>query len=299
MIPLDGDFARMEFSFSDKRRNNDAVLAYGQKKIATLNGIELSGARALMGSFYSVVFDPGHLSLIKGGPAERRRAVDLTICQLKPRYVSVLSQYSRLLEQRNTLLKDIRISSVLLDTLDVWDQSLAKLAVLITKTRSSFIDRLQPYAKELHFGITSGKEELSFHYHSSITQNDPADEQLLLETFKQLRSDDIKNGMTSVGPHRDDIDILINGISARLYGSQGQQRSAVLSLKLGECALVEEMIGESPVVLLDDVMSELDEWRRDYLLHHLEERQIFITCCDAGQIKGVDALYKIENGRLV
>ena len=299
MIPLGESFSRLELSFENKQRNNHAVLAYGQKKKIALNEISLDSSRSLIGNFHAVVFDPGHLYFIKGGPAERRRAVDMIICQLKPRYVSILSQYARLLDQRNRLLKDIRISSSLLDTLDIWDQSLAKLAALIIKTRTSFIDRLQPYTRELHFGITSGKEELTFHYHSSVLYENSVDEDAILKAFKQFRNDDIKNGMTSIGPHRDDIDILLNKISARLYGSQGQQRSAVLSLKLGECALVEEMIGEPPVILLDDVMSELDEWRRDYLLHHLTERQIFITCCDAGQIRGIDALYKIEEGRLV
>ncbi|MEG2204535.1 MAG: DNA replication and repair protein RecF, partial [Oscillospiraceae bacterium] len=211
-------------------------------------------------------------------------------------YLPLLNQYGRLLTQRNSLLKAIRTAGGMIETLDVWDSALAKAGTLIQTTRESYVKRLAPFAQEVYHGIARGREAVSFAYRKAGFDA----ESDLAALLAQTRADDLRIGSTTVGPHRDDLEVLIDGVSARAYGSQGQQRSAVLALKLGECALIEEVAQEQPVVLLDDVMSELDESRRDYLLHRMDDRQVFITCCDPGQIVGIsgEAVFEIADGRL-
>ncbi len=293
--------ARSIFSvtYNDSNRENLTNITLGDKKEVLQNGVALESLSALSGSFCSVVFSPAHLNLVKGGPAERRKALDVVIGQIKPRYIAVCQEYQKQLYQRNSLLKDIPFSSSLLDTLDVWDQSLAKTGALIARTRKSFLEKLIPFSDDFYKGISSGREELSLSYFSTLEIENVISEETMLSLLKKHRAEDIRVGSSSVGPHRDDLLIDINAMPARNFGSQGQQRSAVLALKLGECALIEQVTSQKPVVLLDDVMSELDDLRRDFLLHRLLDRQIFITCCDPRQVVDVDASYKIEAGRLV
>lgn len=299
IIPLGEKNASFSMRFSDEIRDNEIKLSYGEKKQILFNAVEESSLLALAGAFCCIVFSPADLSLIKGSPAERRKSLDIVIGQLKPRYLQVLSEYQKQLLQRNTLLKDITFSPSLIETLEIWDMSLAKTGALITKTRQSFVNRLIPLAVEFYSGISSNRESLALSYFSSSETDGESSYETLLELLKKNRAEDIKNGFTSTGPHRDDLLIDINNISAKAYGSQGQQRSAVLSLKLGECSLIEQVIDQRPVVLLDDVMSELDDKRRDFLLHRLVDRQIFITCCDPRQVEGIDALFEIKDGKLL
>lgn len=298
-VPFGGSRITLSIEFCDLQRKNEAKICLGDKKEILQNGVSLESISALSGAFCCVVFSPAHLNLIKGGPAERRKAIDTVIGQIKPRYTSVILQYQKLLLQRNTLLKDIPFSSSLLDTLDIWDQSLAKIGSLIVKTRESFLSKLLPLSQEFYRGISSGREEIFISYLSTIKSDGISSEETMLLHLKKNRSEDIRMGATSIGPHRDDFLVEINKASARSFGSQGQQRSAVLALKLGECALVEQVTNQIPVVLLDDVMSELDDSRRDFLLHRLLNRQIFITCCDPNQVIDVDASFKIESGKIV
>lgn len=299
LIPLGGQRADFTLCHDDGERETETRIILGEKREIRQNGVFLDSFTQLCGSFCCVVFSPAHLTLIKGGPVERRKAIDTVIGQIKPRYISLIADYQRMLLQRNTLLKDIQFSASLLDTLDVWDQSLAKTGAVIAKTRDSFIKRLLPLCREVYDGISGGRESYDMQYCSTISVDDEISEQSMLSLLKKNRAEDIRLGSTSAGPHRDDITIEINGISARSFGSQGQQRSAVLSLKLGECSLMQEVTGHSPVILLDDVMSELDDNRRDFLLHRLENRQIFITCCDPKQIIDVDADFEVKAGKVV
>lgn len=299
MVPFGAESASVSSQYEGGGRVHEASYRFGadkgQKKIL-LNGVSRGAFSGLVGSFYAAVFSPAHLTLVKGGPPERRRFIDLAICQLKPRYHAVLSQYGRLLYQRNCLMRDARLSSVLLDTLEIWEGSLAKSAALITRTRKSYLERLGEFAGEIYSGISSGRETLSIAYHGTA---DGEDEEAFRRAFRASRAQDLKTGSTSVGPHRDDAEFAINGLLARAYASQGQQRSIVLSLKLAECAVIEETAGESPVVLLDDVMSELDRERRDYLLNRLGGRQIFITCCEPDAVAAAEngTALRIEGGR--
>ena len=276
MIGFDASSTRLELDFFGDGRDQTARLELSPKKRVFLNEIALESQTKLAGRFTAVVFSPSHLSLIQDGPQERRRFLDTTICQLKPKYIRVLADYSRVLTQRNSLLKDVALSSYLLDTLDIWDQHLVRLSAMITRTRYTYVQRLRELAKEVYRGISQEKEAFDLCYQA---KGCPLDADL-------------------ASP---DLEITIDGKNVRSYGSQGQQRSAVLSLKLSECDLVRSLTGEEPVVLLDDVMSELDENRREYLLNHMGDRQIFITCCDPNYFRMLKTgkSFQIQGGKIL
>ena len=298
LVPIGGEFAKISLSFYAFCRDMQCEIRYGRVRGASLNGVDEKSAAALSGNLFAVVFSPTHLSLVKGAPAERRQALDTMIEQLKPRYKQVLGEYGRLLQQRNTLLRDAQLSPALIDTLDVWDASIAKIGALVTRTRKSYLERIAPIAGELYAGISGGREVLELSYEASAEIGGNITEEEFLALLRQNRNEDMRTGITSVGPQRDDFSFFLDGVSAKAYASQGQQRSAVLALKLAECTLIEQVSGEAPLVLLDDVMSELDANRRDYLLHHLENRQIFITCCDPHQIESAEAIWEVSNGNV-
>lgn len=265
-------------------RSQQAKLRIGNQRQMELNEIALPSPAKMAGVFYSVVFSPVHLSLVKEGPALRRRFLDTALCQVVPKYGSYLREYHRVLDQRNALLKDLERFPQLEDTLVVWDQHFAKLAAAVLYCRFHYVKRMASKAKEVYLGISGQEEELELFMECSVpAQEDMSREQLrqqVLLTLKEKRREDIARGSTSAGPHRDDLEFLVNGVSAKAYGSQGQQRSCVLALKMAECAIIEEIAEESPVILLDDVMSELDSRRRSYLLNKIQGRQVFVTCCD-------------------
>lgn len=254
-----------------------------RKKELYKNGIRLTRLSEYIGAFTSVIFSPEHLTLVKDGPAERRRFLDLALCQFSRRYLGEVTEYGRLLERRNALLRNIAEDRRLMDTLPVWNERLALSAAKVTMLRRQYIARLEPLAAQSHSELSGGKETLGLRY---LTPFDGARFELeaLNQFFGGCYSDkaehDIRTGTTGDGPHKDDIDILINGFSARRYASQGQQRSCVLSLKAAEARLMEVQSGESPVFLLDDVLSELDRSRREYVLSGAGKRQVVVTACD-------------------
>ena len=275
------------------------------KKTAWLNDIRQDSITAFAGIFTTVVFSPSHLGLVKDGPAGRRKFLDTSICQITPRYIGMIGQYQRILLQRNTLLKDISYASALLDTLDIWDEKLSALGGVIIRMRMEYTRRLQKEAEDIYKGISMERESFSLDYRpfelpvqEGQTQREISS--LLLEKMMQNRSEDLRSGSTGIGPHRDDLEISINGRSVRSFGSQGQQRSSVLALKLAESRCIGDILGERPVILLDDVMSELDQNRREYLLNHLTGSQIFITCCDKGYFSRLEGgrVFRMEHGQL-
>ena len=250
----------------------------------------LKSASELTGAFCAVLFSPDHLSLVKEGPVFRRGFLDTALSQIRPTYGKLMAQYSRTLQQRGALLKDIPRHDELRDLLDVWDERVVRLGARILFERARYTAALQKQALPIYEGISSGKETLQISYKStacdhpqSLTQVQW--EQCFFEKLRQSRGEDIQTGSTGVGPHRDDLELTINGLSARSFGSQGQQRSVVLALKLGEANVLAQSIGEEPVILLDDVLSELDASRQEYLLNHLKGRQVFFTCCDPAGIQ--------------
>lgn len=282
-------------------REQNINLELGEGKKFIKNGIKLKNSSEIMGNFLSVVFSPVHLSLIKDGPYERRRFIDIAISQLKPKYAVTLSQYNKAVTQRNILLKDIQLHSELYDTLDIWEERIAFFASEIVRQRIGYIKKMGEYAEEIYSGLSSNREKLKIDYaQTTVIAGDTKTE--LYENMKyQLyasRRNDLVTGFTSVGPHRDDLSVTIDSLSARNYASQGQQRSAALSLKLGEAAVIKNFSDEQPVALLDDVMSELDESRQNYILNHIKDWQVFITCCDPTTVKNLKFGKKIyvENG---
>lgn len=288
-IKFGEDFAKINLEFSDNLRNKKSeIIISDKKKNVTHNGVQLRSSAELIGSFYAVIFSPVHLSLIKDGPSARRKFLDTALCQLKPAYAQSLAGYKRALIQRNALLKDIHMNSGLYDMLDTWDEQIARYSASVIKERLAYIDLLSDYSKGIYSGISENKEEFSVFYSRNDlkTENLSLNDIYLIElnNLRDSRKEDIISKSTTVGPHRDDLEILINGVSARSFGSQGQQRSCALALKLGESEIIKRVTGETPVALLDDVMSELDEKRQDYVLNHINDRQVFLTCCDPSQV---------------
>ena len=287
LIKFNEDFAKISLNFSDNVREKESQIIIGNKKKSVLhNGVSFNSSAELIGSFYSVIFSPSHLSLIKDGPSQRRKFLDTALCQLKPAYAQKLALYKKSLIQRNALLKDINLNSELYDMLDMWDEQLAKYSALVISERIKYIDILSQYSSEIYSGISENREKFSVTYSRETDVNISVEDlySMELKNIKNARKEDVIYKTTSVGPHRDDLNILINSFSARSFGSQGQQRSCALALKLGESEIIKKITGETPVALLDDVMSELDEKRQDYILNHITDRQVFLTCCDPSQV---------------
>ncbi len=291
--------AELHLSFIGGGRDNLAEITLGERRSIHLNGLKKDSLQSLTGSFLAVVFSPSHLSLVREGPVFRRAFLDGAIAQLKPRYGAVMSQYNRALSQRGALLRDAACHAALIDTLPIWDSHVAKLGALIVRTRESYIHRLSPQAADAYSRMTGGKEQLRLRYGRSFPEGEDI-EHILLESLKACRSTDLSQGRTTIGPHRDDLIVEIEGLSARNYGSQGQQRSAVLCLKIAEAGLMAELSGEQPVVLLDDVLSELDAGRRAYLISGLTGRQVFITSCDDAALMDFasGAMFKVTAGAI-
>lgn len=270
------DRASLTLEFYGGGRSQTAQLSLGAKRGVSLNGIELESAPKLAGSFMAVVFSPDHLALVKEGPAQRRRFLDVAICQLFPKYERVLADYNRILAQRGALLRDAAYNAGLLDMLEVWDAHFARAAFQLVQVRRRYVQRLCEKVQPIHSGLTGGAEPLEIAYKATV----PGSEEEIRQLLKAHLAEDLRNQNTGLGPHRDDLLLTVAGQDARVYASQGQQRSVALALKLGEGDMVREIAGAQPVVLLDDVMSELDAGRRQYILNHIGESQVFITCCD-------------------
>lgn len=292
LIRFGRDQAVLEACFYSQERDQKVRLVLGKEKSATLNEIPLKSVRELSGSLGAVVFSPEHLSVIRDGPEGRRRLIDATLCQIYPKYEKALSDYQRIVRHRNSLLRDIPRHAFLLDTLVVWDQHMARTGAGIARFRDRYVRRLEEKAKDVYAGISSGKEALSIRYQPGFPYPEEAEgipeiADMLFEAIQNNREEDIRCGVSGVGPHRDNLEFLVEGISARAYGSQGQQRSCILAAKLAEVEILREFWGEMPLILLDDVMSELDGSRRDYLLAGLKDNQILITCCDPAYFRNL------------
>ena len=256
----------------NKEYRIDIHLKKNKSKGIAINGIPLKKASELFGIFNVVFFSPEDLNIIKNGPSERRRFIDLELCQLDKLYVYNLLNYNKILNQRNKLLKDLYFKPDLEETLDVWDLQLAKYGSEVIKRRSEFVKKINEIINPIHKKITDNKENIIVKYDKNCDE---------LELYNQLvltREKDKKYKTTNVGPHRDDLSFYYDDMNVRIYGSQGQQRTAALSLKLAEIEIVKSIIHDTPVLLLDDVLSELDSKRQNELLNSLENVQTIITC---------------------
>lgn len=263
---------KMEVRKHDVPYRIDMHLKKNKSKGIAIDETPIRKASELFGIANIVSFSPEDLGLIKDGPAVRRRFMDLELCQLDKIYLYNLTRYNRVLDQRNKLLKDIVIKPSLLDTLSVWDLELIKYGTKIIEIRNIFIEELKEIIIDIHHHLTGGVEKLEIVYDTNVGSQD------FQNTLSRMRESEIRQHITLVGPHRDDLLFLIDGKDIRKFGSQGQQRTAALALKLSEIELVRKRIDDDPILLLDDVLSELDSKRQNYLLDLLSETQNIITC---------------------
>lgn len=280
-----------------------------QGKKAKLNGLEQRKLSDFIGSLNVVMFAPEDLEIVKGTPGIRRRFLDMEIGQVQPGYLYHLQQYQKVLLQRNNLLKQMWGGSPDQGVmLEIWNEQLVEHGVKIIKKRKQFIRKLQKWADHIHGGITGGSENLSLSYLPSFGEVEEEDEAVLLSQFmiklSQMKDQEIRRGMTLAGPHRDDLAFHINGNEAQVYGSQGQQRTTALSLKLAEIELIHEEIGEYPILLLDDVLSELDPYRQTQLIETFQSKvQTFITATGIESINASrlqDAsIYHVQEGQVL
>lgn len=274
----------------------DIHLKKNKQKGIAINGIPIKKASELFGIMNVVFFSPEDLNLIKNGPGERRRFLDLELCQLDKLYVYNLVNYNKALNQRNQLLKNLSMQPEFMDTLDIWDEKLAEYGVQIIKRRAQFINSLNEIIYQIHKKLSGGKEELQIFYEPNIEVKN------LYDSLKRNRERDIKFRITNVGPHRDDMSFIIQNVDIRKYGSQGQQRTSALSLKLAEIEIVKQLIHDTPVLLLDDVLSELDSHRQNHLLNNIAHVQTIITCTGLDEFIEnrfeINKTYQIVNGMI-
>lgn len=274
----------------------DIHLKKSKSKGAAIDGLPIKKSSELMGMFNVVFFSPEDLAIIKNGPSERRRFIDMELCQLNKVYLHDISNYNKVVNQRNNLLKQSYYQESLKSTLDVWDEQLVRYGIRVIKERERFIEHLNELILPIHDRLSGGKEKLVIRYESNVDA-DNFEEQLFMK-----RENDLKLRTTTVGPHRDDIGFYISDINVRKYGSQGQQRTAALSLKLAEIDLVKLFIKDTPILLLDDVLSELDSFRQNYLLESISQIQTIITCTGLDEFINncfnIDKVFKIKDGSI-
>lgn len=281
---------------NDKEFQIDIHLKKNRSKGIAVNRVPIKKAGSLFGILNIVFFSPEDLNIIKNGPSERRRFLDLELCQLDKIYLSDLMNYNKILNQRNKLLKDLSFRPELKDTLPVWDMQLLEYGCRIIRRRSAFVEELRKIVLDIHKNISGNREELMLNYEKNI------EETLFESELARVREKDLKYCQTSVGPHRDDLSFRIGNVDIRKFGSQGQQRTSALSLKLSEIELVKNLIHDTPVLLLDDVLSELDSSRQNYLLGNIHDIQTIITCTGLDEfVKNrfkIDRVFEVKGGHV-
>ena len=267
------------------------------------NEVKKSAAAQMIGQFLCVLFAPEHLNLIKEGPVQRRKFLDVALCSLKPSYFQALIAYQKIISQKSQGLHQIDKGKCNRQMIEIYNQQLAKFGAVLIANRYEYCALLQEKARQFHLEISGGKEELTIVYeqHEQVQFGRPAEmENALLSRLEENISREIASGICLTGPHRDKIAISVNGQSARLYGSQGQQRSCVLSMKLAEAEIIYTKTGEHPVILLDDILSELDPGRQNYIIRQMEKKQVILTTCEqAPSVMHTSArVFWVENGTL-
>lgn len=265
------------------------------KRKFSLNDKKVKTSSQIAGNLNAIVFSPIDLKLLSDGPKIRRKFLDTAICQMYPTYIELLREYTRAVTQRNKILKDYKYDSSLSVMLDVFEETIAEMGSKIINYRKRYIEILKEFTPIIYKGITEGKEELEIEYICSFSGEN------FKEELKKSRKEDMFTLKTSIGPHRDDLEFKINGISAKSFGSQGQKRSVALTLKLSEAEVIKKKTGESPICLLDDIMSELDPKRQNFILNHIKGMQTFLSCCDPQNVKNLieGKKFKISKGGVV
>ena len=293
-VQIGKEKASCELKFISEGIEKEALIEISEKRKASLNQNKLSSPSKLAGNFNAIIFSPNDLRLLTDGPAVRRKFLDTAIGQIYPNYIEILKKYMRGVIQRNKIIKELKYDSTLSLMLDIFEEEIANNGTKIIEYRKNYINKLNKYLPQVYSGISQGKEKLETFYIKKESEN-------LKEALLNSRKEDMFSGVTSIGPHRDDIEFKINGISAKNFGSQGQKRSVALSVKLAEAEVIKENVGECPVFLLDDVMSELDPNRQDFILNHIKGMQTFLTCCDPSNLKNLKAgkIFTVKDGVVI
>lgn len=295
MIKLNEQNAMVEIEYKKSDRDGKIKIEIGNKKNIYLNGIKIKKLSELLGNLNIVIFTPDDINVLKGGPQNRRKFLDIMISQLRPNYMHILNLYLKTIEQRNKYLRQIKEEHKDENLLEIWDEKLAEYAIKIYEYRKEFIEKIIKKIDIIHKNITNGEEKIELEY---ITECDSKEKYLKL--LKERRKLDIIKGFTTKGVHRDDFMIYINKKDIKIFGSQGQNRSAMLSLKLAELQVIYDEIGEYPILLLDDFMSELDKTRRKNFLENIEGTQVIITGTEKIDIENLEYLeYNVSNGKVL
>jgi len=281
LINTEAESFCIDLFFKNEERDKNIKFKYNKQKqkSISINDINIKKMGELMGNLNAVIFSPEDLMIVKQGPSVRRRFIDIALSQINPSYFYYLQQYNKTLSQRNALLKQIKKNRSFITTIDIWDESLSNFGNEIIRRRELFIKEISQFIHENHLYISGGLEKLILKYEPSINDCD------FLIKLKQSINSDIERESTSFGPHRDDFTYFLNGENLKIYGSQGQQRTAVLSSKLAELEIMRNDTGEKPILLLDDVLSELDSKRQQFLFNRINEIQTFITCTEKSVLK--------------
>ena len=292
LIKFDENNCKVEVFYNKIDREGSIKAIIEDKKVFFSNGVKQNKISDIIGKINVVIFTPDDIEIIKDGPQKRRRFLDMMISSLRPNYLHLLNNYNKTLEQRNNYLRQIKMENKNPSMLDIWDEQLADYSFKIYEYRKYFIEKISNIIEDIHSLITkSGKEDIKIKYISNSKNKES-----FLENLKKSRQVDIKRGVTATGVHRDDFMIYINGRPVSIFGSQGQQRTTILTLKLCELKIVKEEIGDSPILLLDDFMSELDEKRRESFLENIKGNQVIITCTDRIDLENESSIYYVENG---
>lgn len=309
MVKLDAGFARVIAEVKRSARHDITLemdLSKAEKKTVKINTVKHARVGDLIGQLNAVIFSDSDVEMVRGEPAERRRLLNLEICQVSPQYVYALARYNRVLQQRNELLKDIKSGRASALTLGEWERQLASYGATVIAKRAEFLESLAKSAADVYDVLTDASEKLEVSYRPNLQLNGArsSDEigQRLAETLAARREIDIARGATTIGPHRDDVSIAINSLPAREFGSSGQQRTAAIAIKLAEIEILKYAVGENPVVLLDDIMAELDECRRERVLHTTAGCQVFLTTTDLSDVSAEilrdAAVFQVEAGKV-
>lgn len=305
LIRFDQEGFQLEGQIQSRSRNftSKIEVGYGKKKRVTVNGVPAKAASDLSAVLNTVFFSPEDLQLIKEGAAARRRFIDTSLCQLRPRYTAALSEYQRLHEHKTRILRDCADRPDLIATLPDFNLRMAETGAILIHYRARFVKMLSACAASAHSECSGNKEVLSLEYKTVKTVTDPFGDhkQLvmqLLEHQRQHHYAEVSSRQCLSGPHKDEIEVLLDGLSARTYASQGQTRTAALALKLAAREIHKEIIGEYPILLLDDVLSELDPKRQEYVLNRIGSGQVFITCCEEDRLSSLlkGRVYRVRNG---
>lgn len=307
LIRFEGDYADIRAMVYSYRRQQSvrAVLFAGKRpRQLYLGGVKQKTFAPFQGLLTTVLFCPDDLTVLKKGAAERRKLLSDALCQLRPKYDTALEEYNRLLTQKGAILRDRDENPALLQLLPEYNERMAQVGTILISTRAKYVRELEKYAQNFHREFSGGKEELTLTYQTVSTVDDPFAS--LKDIYARLREHQDSHARAELdsrqclsGPHKDDFDAAINGLSIRAYGSQGQTRTAAISLKLAEREIFKNDTGEEPVLLLDDVLSELDAVRQDFVLNKIKSGQVFITCCEKDRLTDIGKVIRIENGKLI